>query len=139
VKDSVRSILLIEDNATDVALLGQALDQSGIPYSFHVLRDGDAVREFTAGPLPFEPCLVVLDLHIPLCTGETALRMLRNHPELTETPIAAVSGHIPPRHRETILALGADLYLEKPMDWGGTLRFAARLIEVCNARAAFAK
>lgn len=135
---SVRSIVVIEDNPVDVSILRQALTQHGVPYELHVLRDGDAVRGFAEAPLTFTPCLIVLDLHIPRCDGGTAVRILRTRPALAETPIVAVSSNISAPEREAILALGADLYLEKPLDWDGTLRFAAELLELCDTRLAFA-
>ena len=63
----------MEDNPADVHLLRLALDQHGEEYRIELLCDGEeAIRFFQSqrtAPREQEPCVMVLDLHLP--TGAT--------------------------------------------------------------------
>jgi CheY-like chemotaxis protein len=62
-------IVVIEDNPADVTLLRLALDAQGDPYQLEVLSDGEQalrfVREYASMPGTPEPCVLILDLHLP--------------------------------------------------------------------------
>ena len=76
-------LVLIEDNPADTMLLRQALDEQNDPYSLEVLPDGETalryVREQCCRSSP-EPCLIILDLHLPQYDGATVLRAIRSRP-----------------------------------------------------------
>ena len=75
-------ILLIEDSPVDVQLLRLALDQQGQKYKLQVLRDGAEAllfvdRHRTASMSDPEPCVIILDLHIPKHGGVAVLQAIR--------------------------------------------------------------
>jgi CheY-like chemotaxis protein len=73
---SAAKIVLVEDNSADVFLLRHALDQHAEEYALDVLRDGEEAIQFvnrqrSAGPHG-EPCVIVLDLHLPSKTPRSS-------------------------------------------------------------------
>jgi diguanylate cyclase (GGDEF)-like protein len=62
------------------------------------------------------PDLVMLDLILPDGDGRTMIPRLRSHNGVGQTPIVVLSGHGGPELANQCLALGADLFLDKPVD-----------------------
>jgi CheY-like chemotaxis protein len=60
------------------------------------------------------PDLIMLDLMMPLASGESALKFLRGTPEIAKIPVVVVSAHSDVRHIAT--SLGADAWLSKPIE-----------------------
>jgi len=127
-------ILLIEDNPADIGLLRYALDEQKEPYSLEVLPDGESalryVREvYSNGP---EPCLIVLDLHLPQYDGSTILRAIRSEPALSQVAVAIVTASLSPLEKAEVMTLGVKLYRKKPMSYEETVELARELIEICK-------
>ena len=66
-------ILVIDDNALDIVLLRHALDQQGEDYELEILSDGEQALQFvhehrTRVREP-EPCVILLDLYLPVYDG----------------------------------------------------------------------
>jgi two-component system response regulator len=132
---SPHRIILIEDNPADTVLLRHALDEQSEPYVLEVLLDGEAairyVREHCRRENP-EPCLIVLDLHLPRYDGATVLREIRSHSELAHVTVAVLTTSASPKERDEVLQLGVSLYCTKPMNWDDNLELARKLMELCN-------
>ena len=128
-------LVLIEDNPADIGLLRYALDEQKEPYTLEVLPDGESalryVRELYASNGP-EPCLIVLDLHLPQYDGSTILRAIRSEPTLSHVAVAIVTSSLSPLEKAEVLALGVKLYRKKPMGYEETVELARELIEICK-------
>src|SRR5712671_5847759 len=79
-------ILIVEDNPADILWLRHALDQQGEKYDLQVLLDGEAalrfVDEHRTGLREPEPCVILLDLHLPKYDGIEVLRAVKRVPAL---------------------------------------------------------
>ena len=75
-------ILVIEDNALDIVLLRHALDKQGEAYELEILSNGeDALRfvhEHRTRVREPEPCVILLDLYLPVYDGMAVLRAIRD-------------------------------------------------------------
>ena len=128
-------LLLIEDNLADTVLLRQALDEQEDAYVLEVLPDGETALQYVrekCGRQSPEPCLIILDLHLPRYDGSTVLRAIRSEPELSHVAVAVVTASISPQEEAEVLALGVRLYRRKPMSYDDTLELARELIEICR-------
>jgi CheY-like chemotaxis protein len=104
-------VLLVEDDPatrTALALLlrlaGPDVDTAG---------DGaDALERLRHGP---PPCLIFLDLTMPVMDGWESLRRRGESPALAEIPVVVVSA-LADLGRETLLAQGVRSVLTKPAD-----------------------
>jgi CheY-like chemotaxis protein len=107
----VPRVLLVEDDPatrTALALLlrlaGPDVDTAG---------DGaDALERLRRGP---PPCLIFLDLTMPVMDGWEFLRRRGESPALADIPVVVVSA-LADLSRETLLALGVSSVLTKPAD-----------------------
>ena len=126
-------ILVIEDNPADVTLLRQALAAQNEPFVLEVLSDGEAaldfIRSHCTGPSS-DPCLIVLDLHLPRYDGTAVLRAIRAEPGLAGVDVVVVTTIASPEEKEELLSLGVLGYRTKPMDWDGFVSLARDLMAI---------
>lgn len=73
------------------------------------------------------PDLVLLDLDLRGGRGEEILHRVRADPALAATKVVVVSADATPSSVRTMMALGADAYLTKPIDIAALLRVVERL------------
>ncbi|HMD50276.1 MAG TPA: response regulator [Bryobacteraceae bacterium] len=130
------TILVIEDNSADVFLLRYALDAHGEDYRLEVLRDGEQAIEFvqmqrTAGAAA-EPCVIVLDLHLPKHSGAAVLKAIREEPALAHVQVIALSTLASPREERELRELSVRLYRAKPAQVEDWIKLAAEIIEICK-------
>jgi CheY-like chemotaxis protein len=129
-------ILIIEDNAADVSLLRTALDRQGVVYDLQLLNDGEAalrfVEEHRDGTRAPDPCVILLDLHIPKYDGLEVLAAIKREPVLAHIHVVVMSGLASPREQAAILAYGG-LYRQKPFRWDDCLALAAEILAICKS------
>ena len=108
--ERVRHIFVIEDNAGDVLLIRQILQQQQIPVRVHVARDG-AQALFMLAEARFQPDLILLDLNLPKVSGCWFLE--RSKPEV---PVVVFSSSSNPADIQGSVELGAKEFVQKPTD-----------------------
>jgi two-component system response regulator len=117
---SVRTVLLVEDNPTDVFVIKEVMRRTGLNVRLHVLTNGEeALRyldRFTGTVSPDCPSLIILDLNLPRVTGIEILRRLRGSEPSDQTPVIIVTSSTAERDRTAVQKLGADGYFQKPND-----------------------
>jgi CheY-like chemotaxis protein len=134
-KDPAR-ILIIEDSESDLFVFRYALEQQTEDYQLQVLRDGeDALRfigEQRIGGAKLEPCVIVLDLHLPKHDGTAVLRAIKEAPALSHIHVVALTSMASPHDEAEVLALGVRLYRVKPTELDAWFTLAAEILEVCR-------
>ncbi len=102
-------ILVIED-AEDVRQLMVDLLEA---MNHSVVEVADGLSGVKAA-LTEHPDLIMLDLMMPVASGESALQFLRGTPELAQIPVLIVSAHSD--IQRIAVRLGADAWLSKPVE-----------------------
>lgn len=128
-------IVIVDDNTADVNLLRMALDQQEVFYELDVLQTGDEalafVREHREGTGNSQPCVILLDLHLPKYDGLAILRAIRQAPALAHITVVVLSGMASPQERDKIAALGG-FYRQKPFDLNDYMELGAEVIAICG-------
>ena len=105
------TILLIEDNASNVAVIRDMLETQG--YRLAVAGSGSEgltlVREV-------RPALVLMDIQLPGMSGIEVIRRMRADAQLRDLPIVALTALVMPGDRECCLEAGVNAYLAKPVN-----------------------
>src|SRR5262245_27749699 len=97
-KDPNMTMLVVEDDSTDVLLLRQAFFKAGIVGSLESVGDGAEAVEYLLGKGEFRdrwrhpmPEVILLDLKMPRMDGFELLRWLGEHQEFSEIPVLVLS------------------------------------------------
>lgn len=114
-------ILLVEDDPGDVLMTREALQESKVLNSLHVVSDGEQAlrflrREGEHADKP-RPDLVLLDLNLPRIDGRQVLEQVKNDPDLRRIPIVVLTTS---KAEEDILRsydLHANAFVSKPVDF----------------------
>jgi len=101
-------VLVVEDNPDVMFVLLSAVDSQKC--EFVGVEEGTSVL---ASAKAHEPDLIIMDVQLPGMTGLEACRLIRETPELSETKILGISGHVPAQDIEAGLF---DAFIEKPFD-----------------------
>ncbi len=140
---SPANIVVVEDNSADVFLLRHALDQHVEEYVLDVLRDGEEAIQFVnrlrSGGHHAEPCVIVLDLHLPKYDGTAVLKVIRQEPALASVHVVALTTLASPRDEQEVRDLGVRLYRAKPTLVEEWIKLAGEILEICReqSRAVF--
>lgn len=114
---SQHNIVLVEDSAADVFLVREALEQAGVQSELKVLCDGEEAIQFVESIESNEnalgPSLIILDLNLPLVSGEQVLAHVRRTRKCGATPVIILTSSESPRDREAVVRLGANEYFRK--------------------------
>lgn len=121
-----RTVLYVEDNLTNVALLERILARRPS------VRLVAAMQGRLGVQLACEhlPDMVLLDLHLPDMTGEAVLEALRTNEDTAGIPVVVMSADATEGQVRKLLAAGAREYLTKPLD---VKRFMEVLDEVIGS------
>lgn len=113
-------ILLVEDNAGDVRLTQEALEEARVPNRLHVAQDGIAAVQFLKKQKPFagvpEPDLVLLDLNIPKRSGFEVLDQIKSDPYLRHIPVIVLTSSSAEGDVLRSYQSYANSYVTKPAD-----------------------
>jgi two-component system response regulator len=120
-----KTILLVEDNPDDEALTLRALRKANVANAVVVARDGAEALDYLfgtgahAGRDPGDaPQVVLLDLKLPKVDGLEVLRRLRSEPRTRLLPVVILTSSNEERDRIEGYKLGANSYVQKPVDFG---------------------
>src|SRR5262245_35390222 len=103
-------VLVVEDEQDIAGLIKHTLERSGDAAVETVGRGDEALRIIAADA----PDLVILDLNLPVLSGDEICRMLRQRAETAHIPVIMLTARTSESDRVAGLDLGADDYVTKP-------------------------
>lgn len=109
---SLPTILVADSDDDNRYLLRSLLELKG----FHVFLATDG-QEAIDTALHKRPDLVLIQLKLPVVSGFTAIRRMRNCAGLREVPIIAVSLNNPTANRNVAMAAGCNAHIEDPIEF----------------------
>lgn len=111
------TLLVVEDDAPDYALLSHVLNKSGIPCEVIRKENGLEALEYLRSLSPNQlPHLILSDLNMPKMTGIEFLRAIRRDVTLCHLPIVIQSTSREPQDIADAYTAGVNGYHVKEMD-----------------------
>lgn len=109
---TVTTVLLVEDTEDNRFMMRRLLEMTG--YLVVEARNGEEAVKLAEET---KPALILMDLSLPVLDGLAATRLIRKLPNLTKTPIIAVSAHDTSDFQSIALEAGCNAYITKPIDF----------------------
>jgi len=120
--ESAKTILLVEDDENDVFFLTYAFESAGVMNPVAVAKDGQEAIEYLAGTGRYAdrgryplPCLVLLDLKLPVKPGLEVLRWIRQQHHLQPLLVIVLTSSRDSNDVDEAYRLGARSFLVKPL------------------------
>jgi two-component system response regulator len=119
-----KTILLVEDNASDEKLTLLAFRRCGVANEVVVARDGAEALDYLFARGKYVdragmalPTVVLLDLNLPKIAGLEVLKQLRAHPRTKLLPVVVLTASKEEEDVVRSYALGANAYVRKPVEF----------------------
>jgi EAL domain-containing protein (putative c-di-GMP-specific phosphodiesterase class I)/CheY-like chemotaxis protein len=106
------SVLVVDDNANNIALLQALLESAGLS----TVRTESDPRRVPARLVQDSPDLVLLDLHMPHVSGFETLAKIQQYAAGSFLPVLVLTADTTREARDRALSHGAQDYLTKPLD-----------------------
>lgn len=114
-------ILLVEDSPTDAMMVQEILSQVHVDNVLHVVEDGMQALQFLRKQAPYadapRPDLILLDLQLPLKTGQEVLVDIKSDEKLRTIPVVVLSSSREERDIARAYRSFANSYVTKPIDY----------------------
>jgi two-component system, cell cycle response regulator DivK len=117
------TVMVVEDFEDNRFMMRRLLEMSG----YRVLEaiNGEEAVELAHRE---RPNLILMDLSLPQLDGLAATRRIRQHEDLRNVPIVAVSAHDTADFHADALAAGCNDYVTKPIDFDQLEALLSRLL-----------
>ncbi|MBV9610399.1 MAG: response regulator [Acidobacteria bacterium] len=123
VREPLGTILLIEDEASDAALIRRGFEKVKVLNPIVHMSNGDTALEYLSGTGEYKdrvkhplPVLILLDLKLPGMTGLQLLQWRRTQKHVRRIPVVVLTMNEDPATINDAYDLGANSYLVKPGD-----------------------
>jgi CheY-like chemotaxis protein len=131
----------VDDNPSDTSVLTLALSMLDEDVDIEVVTDGQLALEFVHAQRkirnPENPCVIVLDLHLPKHDGIEILQAIRQEPLMRHLHVMVLTGTASRSELAELNRMGA-YYRAKPMSLSGFDELAAELLSLCKGMRAAA-
>lgn len=117
--------LVVEDSKTMRSMLADSLARIPGMEVAEAENGLAAIRALAAEKFD----LVVTDVNMPVMDGLQLVRHVRGDPRHEKTPVVVITTEDAPHDRDRALALGANAYIEKPIQAPRLIRAVKKLLE----------
>ena len=131
---NTKTILLIEDNPSDIGLTKRALAKGHIINELVVASDGQEALDYLFGMGAYAgrdtsdlPSLTLLDLKLPKVSGLDVLRRIRADVITRRMPVVILTSSREEQDMAASYDLGVNSYIRKPVDFGHFVQSVAQL------------
>jgi CheY-like chemotaxis protein len=130
----LRTIILADDDADDMAILKEAVEELSSTTILQVTSDGEQLlamldRDYTTSN---PPALIILDLNMPRLNGTQTLKLLKSSNRYKDIPVVIYSTSVNPLEKEKCMLLGAHSYITKPISFTESRATAERFLKIAG-------
>lgn len=117
-KNPAKPILLIEDDQIDTMTVIRALKELHVTNRVEHVENGEAALSYLNDPARVRPCLILLDLNMPVMGGIEFLRVVKgNELPLKRIPVVVLTTSEEQQDKVESFNLGVAGYIKKPVDY----------------------
>ena len=112
-----KPILLVEDDQVDVMTILRALKEVHVSNRVVAAENGEAALEYLREAGNEQPCIILLDLNMPIMNGIEFLQNIKQDPLLRRIPVIVLTTSEEQQDKMRSFDLGVAGYMTKPVDY----------------------
>jgi len=116
-KSHGKPILLVEDDQIDAMTVKRALKELHVTNPLAHVENGEAALDVLHDLSIQKPCLILLDLNMPVMGGIEFLRVVKADAKLKRIPVVVLTTSEEQRDKLESFDLGVAGYMRKPVDY----------------------
>jgi CheY-like chemotaxis protein len=122
-------ILIVEDSPDDFEATKRAFTKANLRNAIHRAESGEDALDYLRNGARQRPGLILLDLNMPGLDGRKTLEIIKRNRELKKIPVVILTTSNDERDVQACYELGANTYIQKPVDFDGLISAIRRLKE----------
>jgi CheY-like chemotaxis protein len=116
-KLSNKPLLLVEDDQVDVMTIKRALKEIHVANPVIHMENGEDAINYLREPGNERPCIILLDLNMPVMSGLEFLQVVKNDEALRRFPVIVLTTSEEQQDKLNSFNLGVAGYMAKPVDY----------------------
>jgi CheY-like chemotaxis protein len=116
-KMTCKAVLLIEDDVVDAMTVRRALGDLRVTNRLVHMENGEDALDFLRDSSKDRPCLILLDLNMPIMNGIEFLQIIKADNNLRRIPVVVLTTSEEQRDVVGSFDLGVVGYMRKPVDY----------------------
>lgn len=112
-----KPILLVEDDQVDVMTVKRALKEIRVTNPVVNLENGEEALKYLRNPESEKPCIILLDLNMPIMNGIEFLQVMKQDSQLKRIPVIMLTTSEEQQDKINSFDLGVAGYMAKPVDY----------------------
>jgi two-component system response regulator len=122
-------ILIVEDSEDDFDATRRAFTKANLRNPIRRAESGEAALTYLTTKTNERPGLILLDLNMPGMDGRQTLKAIKQNTSLKQIPVVVLTTSDDERDISACYELGANTYIQKPVDFDGLIGAIQRLKE----------
>ncbi|WP_020564084.1 response regulator [Methylosarcina fibrata] len=116
-KMTCKAVLLVEDDVVDAMTVRRALADLHVTNRLVHMENGEEALDYLRGHANERPCIILLDLNMPIMSGIEFLRIIKSDHHLKRIPVIVLTTSEEQRDVIGSFDLGVAGYMRKPVDY----------------------
>jgi CheY-like chemotaxis protein len=117
VKITNKPILLVEDDQVDTMTVKRALKEIHVTNPLVHLENGEEAVHYLRDAERDKPCIILLDLNMPIMNGIEFLQVVKHDDQLRRIPVVVLTTSEEQQDKVNSFNLGVAGYMAKPVDY----------------------
>lgn len=111
-----KPILLVEDDQIDIMTVRRALQDLSVPNKLVTAENGEEAMHYLLNNND-KPCLILLDLNMPVMSGIEFLKAMKSDARLKRIPVVVLTTSVEQCDKYDSYELGIAGYMAKPVEY----------------------
>jgi CheY-like chemotaxis protein len=112
-----KPILLVEDDEVDIMTIRRALKEIHVGNPVVSQENGESALEWLRDPAHDRPCIILLDLNMPVMNGIEFLQVVKNDEDLRRLPVIVLTTSEEQQDKVNSFNFSVAGYMAKPVDY----------------------
>ncbi len=116
-KNTCKAIMLVEDDEVDAMTVRRALKELHVANPLVRVENGEEALGALRDPAQAKPCIILLDLNMPVMGGIEFLQAVKHDAALKRIPVVVLTTSDEQQDKLASFDLGVAGYIRKPVDY----------------------